>query len=290
MNTTVETPIEQSIYIPPNSISLDKVSLTQIRLGIQGYFGTGKTYGGMSFPNPVVANIDRGLGAHIGRKDIIELPLYNKDFCKKYYSSEPDNIKEALLQWIQKEGVKLTSNQTLVIDGLTGIESAYHTDWKKHPMISSRSGKVDDFAEWGLKIVYFNELTDLLITLNCHVILICHESEKKDKGTNEYTGKIRPLMSGQFADKIGGKFTDWFRQHAANKPKDFNTIDVDKIKKDWGMTPVEFKAVCDTFPRNTVYYWQTESDDTFDGKCSSLVNFPKYIPANYESFRKYMRK
>lgn len=288
MSTLVETPIAD-IYVPPGSNNLENVSLAQIRLGLQGFAGTGKTWGALTFPNPIVVNIDRGLGAHSGRKDVIELPFYNKEFSKKYWPSEPENIKEAVMVWLQKEAGKLTTNQTLVVDGLTGLESSYHTDFKKHPVYSSNSGKLDPRVEWGLKLVYFGELCDLFNTLNCNVVFIGHESEKKDKD-GEYSGKIRPLMSGAFADKIVGKFTDWFRQLASSKPKDFATLNVDNLKRDWRMTIAEFQAMCNTFPRNTIYYWNLESDDTFDGKCSSLVNFPKYIPANYESFRKYMRK
>jgi hypothetical protein len=280
-----------NIYTPPNSISLDKAMPAQMRLGLQGFPGSGKTFAALTFPNPIVINIDRGLGAHIGRSDVIELPFYDTNYTKFLYPSEPENIKEAVMAWLNKEAGKLTNEQTLVFDGLTGIESAYHSDWKKHPVISTRSGKVDDFSEWGLKIHYFNELTDKFCSLKCNVVFISHESEKKDK-SGDYTGKIRPLMLGQFADKLIGKYTDWFRQLAADKPN-FNTISpqqIESIKTNWNMSLDEFKAMCNTFPRNTIYYWQTESSDIFDGKCSSLVNFPRFIPANYQSFIKYTRK
>lgn len=281
-----------NIYIPPFSSTLESASMAQIRLAIQGFGGEGKTYAAMTFPNPVVLNLNKGLGAHRGRKEITEIKITDPTFAKNYYPNEPTNIKEVTIAWLRKEALKLTSNQTLVFDGSSDIETAYHIDWKDHPVISSRSGKVDDFAEWGLKLSYFGEITSIFKKCQCNVVWISHEAEKKDKGTGEYTGKIRPLMSGQFADKILGEFTDWVRQLSCNKPN-FNSItDAQKknISDNWGMTVDEFKSMCDTFPRNTIYYWQLESDDIFSGKTSSLVNFPRFIPANYQSFLKYLRK
>jgi hypothetical protein len=286
MTTILESPT--NIYIPPNSLTLDKAPLAQRRVGIQGFPGTGKTWSALTFPNPIVINIDRGLGAHHGRKDVIELPFYDKEFCKKIYPAYPDRLKEVVLTWLNTYAHKLTKDQTLIFDGLTAIDSAYHTDWKKYPAYSKGSGKVDDWAEWGLKLAYFGELCDVFYSLNCNVVFISHESEKKDK-SGEYTGKIRPLMQGSFVDKIVGKFTDWFRQLSADKPKDWATVNADNIKSNWGMSVSEFKAMCDTYPRNTIYYWQLEGDSSFDGKCSSLVNFPRFIPSNYASFSKYLR-
>lgn len=280
------------IYIPPNSITLDKATYQQqIRLGIQGFPKTGKTWSALTFPNPVVLDIDRGLGAHHGRADVIQVPVWDvEQIGKKYYPSEPDNLKHVVDAWLAKEGPKLTSNQTLIIDALTGIQSAYHRDWSLHPVISSRSNKVDDRAEWGLKIPYFTDLMDRTVKFKCNVILISHEAEKKD-ASGEYSGKIRPLLSGQFGDQITSRFTDWFRQLSGNKPNPASLTDVQKrnIERDWKMTPEQFVKECEVYPRNTIYYWQLESDDTFDGGASSLVNFPRFIFANYASFCKYRK-
>lgn len=280
------------IYTPPGSLSLSRADFkAQIRMGEQGFPGTGKTYSALTFPNPIVANVNRGLGAHAGRSDVIELPFCDPDFNKRYSPSEPTNIKIGFETWLATEAPKLTINQTLVVDALTDLESAYHTHWNGHKVYSKSSGKVDDFAEWGLKQEYFGYICDTLMKLKCDVIMITHEAEKKDK-SGEYSGKIRPLLTGSFADKIVSKFTDWFRQMCCAKADldKLTSADAEGIKKTWGMTIDEYKAMCNMFPRNTIYYWQTESDNTFDGKCSSLVNFPSRIPACYSSFAKYMRK
>ena len=58
-------------YIPKGAVSLNTITVKpQIRLGLQGYSGTGKTWAALTFPNPIVLNLDRGLGAHTGRSDV----------------------------------------------------------------------------------------------------------------------------------------------------------------------------------------------------------------------------
>lgn len=276
------------MYIPAGCNTLDKASDPQIRLGIQGFGGTGKTWSATTFNNLIALNIDRGLGAHRGRNDIVEVPIWDMTYCRTLIPScHPQDIKEVIMKWLDVHGRKLEADQTLLVDGNTGLQNAYHK-WYAYNPVMTKQGKIDDFGEWRLKLVWFGEIFEMFKQLKCHVIYLCHETDKKDK-SGDYTGKIRPLLRGQMGDEIMGHFTDWFRQHSASKPKDFNTVDGAALAK-WGMKSVqEFKAMCDTFPRDTIYFWQLESDDYFDGKCSSLINFPRFIPANYESFKKFQR-
>jgi len=270
-------------YIPKGAVSLNTITVKpQIRLGLQGYSGTGKTWAALTFPNPIVLNLDRGLGAHTGRSDVYEIPFYKPEFCGKTFGE----LKDRLMVWLSTEGKKITSTQTLVFDGCTSLQNAYHAWFKdnQHSFLT-KAGKVDDFAEWREKKNYYAEIMELFKSLSCDVIFIAHESAQKDKGTQEYTGKIRPLLSGQFNDEIMNHFTDWFRQHSALKPTDVKP----ETLKAFGMTAQEFNAWCATLPRDTIYYWQTDSDNIFDGKCSSLVNFPKYLPATFGTFAKYQR-
>ena len=279
------------MYTPPHAIPLDQVTQQQIRLGIQGYGKTGKTSAALTFPNPIVVNLDRGLGAHIGRKDVVELPFWSNEFCAKINSKHKNNshIRDTLIQWLKSEGQKLEADQTLVWDGGTGTQNAYHAWYDNNRVYSVKSGKEDEFAQWKLKIEFFAELCEEFKRLRCHVVYICHEADKKDKATGEYTGKIRPLLTGQFQDQLVSHFSDWVRQLTADKPADFSKIQPETLYK-WGFkTQAEFKEMCDKFPRNTIYFWQLESDDVFDGGVSSLVNFPRFIPATYESFLKYSK-
>jgi len=251
--------------------------LQQIRLGLQGYAGTGKTWSATTFPNPVFLNLDRGLGAHTGHEGIIEIPIWAE--LQK---------REAVERFLDGEALKLTPHQTLIVDGSTGLQNAF-IEWYNRNKVYTKQGKEDDFAPWRLKVEFFSKLCERFKSLKCHVVYICHETPAKEKdGT--YNGKLRPLMTGQFGDEIIGHFTDWYRCHSSDKPKDVNTVTPDALAK-WGYSSIkEFQEMCNSFPRNTLYYWQTESDDFFDGKCSSLINFPRYIPASFTSFQKYMRK
>ena len=279
------------IYVPNGCYSMDKViEQPQIRLGLQGYGGTGKTWAALTFPNPIVLNLDRGLGAHVGRSDIIEIPFYKPEFCGTL-----NQLKDKLMVWLNKEARKLQPNQTLVFDGCTSLQNCYHL-WFADNQSSflTKSNKVDDFAEYQVKKKYFAEIFELFKVLRCHVVFIAHEAAQRDKSTTpgqpgEYTGKIRPLLSGQFNDELLSHMTDWFRQHATDKPDLTQEIKQTTLNA-FGMTSNEFKEFCNSLPRTTLYYWELDSNNIFDGKCSSLVNFPKYMPANYSSFMKYARK
>ena len=74
-----------NIYIPPSCRTLSEdTAKQQIRLGIQGFPGSGKDWSILGtpdgkqkgFPNPIVLNLDRGLGAHSQCTNIYEVPLY----------------------------------------------------------------------------------------------------------------------------------------------------------------------------------------------------------------------
>jgi hypothetical protein len=283
-----------SMYTPTNAVTLEVATKQQIRLGIQGWAGVGKTWSALTFRNPIVMNLNRGLGAHAGRKDVIELPFYSDEWLKKLnpnFGMKTQNgeimTKQVIEDWFMKEGPKLEADQTFVVDGQTDIQTVYHKWWLKNPALTNQ-GKIDDFGEYKFKILFFSNIMDFLRSMRCDVVWICHEIEQKGKdGT--LTGKIRPLLSGQFESQLAGNFTDWFRQHAKSKILNDAKI-TPELLAEWGMKSVdEYKAMQNKFTGNTVYCWQTESDDTFDGKRSSLVNCPKYIPANWESFRQYLR-
>lgn len=279
------------LYKPLGSLRLSEVKeIPQLRVGIQGFGGTGKTWSALTFPNPVVLNLDRGLGAHVGRNDVVELPFYRDDFCKTIIPSfKRSDLKDAILKWLQTSGMKMSPEQTLVFDSNTSLQNAYHTWFKEHEyeLASTKSGQLDGFVEWKTKKQYYSEVMEYLKAIPCHVVFICHEAEAT---VGKHTGKLRPLLTGQFADELMIHFTDFFRQIATEKPTDFSKIEKPTLDN-WGMKNIaEFKAMCDTFPRKTIYYWTTEGDAVFDGKCSSLVNYPHFMPANHSSFQQYKRK
>lgn len=279
-----------AIFIPKYATSL-KNTEDQIRLGLQGYGGTGKTWAALTFPNPVVVNFDRGLKAHSGREDVIPINLYDYEVCRAINPNHrsPSQVKDTVLLFLANDAKKFTREQTLVWDGGSGTQYYYHRWYQENKVYSKQTGLEDQYAQWKFKINFFEDICEMFKTLTCNVIYITHESDKKDK-SGEYTGKVRPLLTGQFGDQIVKEFSDWFRQLSKAKPTDFSQVQKDTLDL-WGVTkPEELKEMCDQFPRRTIYYWQTESDDVFDAKCGSLINFPHFMPANYETFCKYMRK
>lgn len=293
-NATLAVAERPLLYKPPGARTLAEIpstELQQIRLGIQGFPGTGKTFAATTFPNTVFLNLDRGLGAHTGREDIIEVPIYDPNFvasCGPFQSSNgAPTKKEAFENWLKTQAVKLTRDQTLVIDGSTGLQNAYHAWYPLNKVYSRSTGKENEFGEWTVKKDWFSWIGETLKTLQCHVLYLCHEVEAKDKKTQEYTGKLRPLLTGAAGDEIVGHFTDWFRSISADKPT--SNLTPEQLTK-WGMNQAEFSKMLEQYPRQTHYFWQTEGSELFDGKCSSLVNFPRFIPASFESFKKYMRK
>ncbi len=282
------------MFKPPYAKPLSETP--QIRLGIQGFPNNGKTWAALTFPNSIVVNLDRGLGAHVGKPNITELPFWDSGWVRETFKKPSYNkseLKDVLIGWIEGDGQQMTAEQTLVIDGNTGLQNAYHAWYEANKMrFLTKNGQVDDFAEWSVKKKYFGQLMEALKTMKCHVVYICHESDQRDKvpvgSPVTYSGKIKPLMSGGFADEIGSHFTDWFRAQSSLFDEKAWTDEL--AKKEWGMSKDELVKWAKTFQNGTIYYWQTVGDNIFDAKSSSLVNAPRYIPATFESFAKYRRK
>jgi len=282
--------VNDSIYIPPNTFTLSNAPTdSQIRLGVQGYPKIGKTWGALTFPNPIVLNLDRGLGAHRGRADVIDVPMYNPAFVDAIIKRDsllaPPNRKDAILIWLAKEAPKLTCNQTLVVDSNTQLQNSFAAQYNLHPKIS-KQGKIDDFGLWAEKVNYYNEVCEQFKLLQCNIIFIIHETVARDD-SGDITNGVRPLLTGQFGDQIAGHFTDWFRAIAIGKPTEANKL---KFKADYSLTDSELKEWCDSTSNSTIYLWQTTSDSVAKCGSSTLVNAPKFILANYNSFCKYKRK
>jgi hypothetical protein len=193
-----------NIYIPPGTLSLtDPNYKGQLRVGIQGPSGTGKSVAAATFPNPIFLSYDRGLSFLVGR-DVKEIPFYSDRFIH-YINGEnnPDanpfvNRKEALTKWIENHGRKLISEQSLIFDANSGIQAAYHQWWEYVKMDKenlSQSGAVDARREWRLKLNYYTELMLLIKELKCNVLWLWHESPDRDDKGN-ITGEVRPLISG----------------------------------------------------------------------------------------------
>lgn len=252
------------MYKPEIAKSLLDIKQNQIRLALIGAPSTGKTWSSLTFPNPIIADFDNKLGAHRGR-DIMVLPFYDADFivkdCKlpKLHPMNPPNRRDAFLFWLQKEAPKLELTQTLIIDSFSNLEIAFDQQQALEPVMN-QYGKVDKFAFWAHKKDYFVAVCNLLKSLKCNVVAIFHETlERNDEG--DFTGKLKPVMTGSFKDQILGHFTDVFRQ-------------VTKAQKN-----TEGKVI------GTSYLWQCKSDNICN--CGSTIpnlgNGEMTILADYKS-------
>lgn len=280
------------IYTPAGCSTLDVLEDGQVRCGIQGPGFSGKTTAALTFPNPIVASFDRKVTAHTYRTDVINVPFYDGEFCDKIVRRNglqtPPNRRDALLKWLSTEGLKLTPSQTLLMDNSTGIEEAFHTQYWLSPVIS-KSGEVDSFAEWRQKVDFFGDLHSAFKALRCNVVYLTHEAPDRDK-KGEINGKVRPLLTGQAGDKLIANFTDWFASITINKP--ITSDQGDKIMKWAGIDKSTLEEWIASTPatHQTIYLWQTTSDDLRSCGTTTLHNVPKYVLANYSSFAKYRRQ
>jgi hypothetical protein len=293
----------QPPFVPAGASNLkDATHLPQLRIGIQGMPKISKTWAALTFPNPIVLSYDRGLASHVGR-DIIEIPMYDNAWVDSVskrktpmyldirentpvQKDRPFDRKGALLKFLYGDATRLTKEQTLIVDGLTGVQAAFHIGYWTDPALDNNN-KIKPYAEFRQKIDYLTEVALQFKALTCNVILICHEApDRNDKG--DLNGRIRPLLSGAFQDELQGHFTDWFRGHVTEKPaKD----KVEAFKAQWGIDDATLKdwVASTTSDHKSIYLWQCYSDSI--ANCgTSLVNCPKFIPANYSSILKYSRK
>lgn len=286
-----DTVADSPIYIPPKCFPISQMQDQQHRIGIQGEPFSGKTFASLSFPNPIILSIDKKTNAHAHRDDAIVIPFYDGAYVdsivKRDGVASPPNKKDSFIKWLRTEGEKLTPKQWLIWDGSTGTEEAYHLWYKQNP-VYGQGGKIDGFAEWRLKGEFFGELMDCFKSLRCSMIYICHETpERKDDGT--LSGKAKPLMTGAFADKIAGNFTDWFRSITQKKPS--NDAELEKLCSYYGITKDTAREWCASTPpdHKTIYLWQTQADEFCKAGTSSLRGCPKYVVADYKSFQQYKK-
>lgn len=279
------------IYTPSNAKPLsESQSGQQIRLGIQGEPKTGKTWAALTFPNPIVANCDRGLSYFSNRSDIIEVPFWDPVVCDKIKPRDgtacPPNRKDAILKWLYTDGVKLTKNQTFILDSISQLETYFGIQYNLNPRIT-KQGKIDEFGYYDQFKDYMNEIFELLKTFKCNVIILCHESP--DRGdTGQLNGKARPLVSGQFRDKIASHCTDWFRTKVINKPTEESKQRV-AVSYKVSVQDVDQWILSSDKECNNTFLWQTQPDDSCQCGTATLKNPPKFIPAGYKYFSKYMQ-
>lgn len=263
MDNTITIEKEVSnLYIPKDVEYLSPDIVSQVRLGLQGYPGTGKTYSCFTFPNPVILNLDNKLGVHVEKITIPIVNLWNPK-CPFIKPNEPR--EEAVLRWLLTVGPLLKKEQTLILDSWTTLQNWFDIRVTNIDHYSDK-GKLDPYKPWRLKGNFAGAVCDALKSLPCNSVTTFHDSPERDD-----EGKIvgvKPTMTGSFADQLAGHFTDWFHQLVMNKKSADKTTDL----------MVDGKVVPE-------YVWQVRSDSK--RKCLTSKIIPTnlmFVPANYNYF------
>lgn len=229
---------------------------------IIGEPNTGKTTAALTFPNPVVLDFDKKLPTNV---QCVE--FWNEAWVHNYLGTKPPVLAHkhtALLKWLRDKdgGMSLSADHTLILDSYTNVDASWEIFVARNQhMFQSVAGKFDAMKAYREKINYNIELFALLKSLDCAVVVTFHEQIERDKTTGYPTGKMKPLLSGQFKDQIMGHFGMAVRQ----------LVNEDSNKK-------------------PIYQWQILSDKTFDAMTSPAYKFPsdvKFIGAQYNNLTQY---
>ena len=220
--------------------------LTQIRLGIIGFPGTGKTTGALTFPNPIVIDYDRKCPPGVRT-----IPFWDPKLEAKF-----GGPRHGLREFLKTEGPKFGPEETLILDSWTMVVNQFEKFLEDNPhLYLTKKNEVDGFKMGSDRLSFAYEIIHMIKALSCNVIIIMHEQiERDDRG--QITGRVKPLMRGQFADQMAAHLTDFFRA----------VILVDNQKK----------------PQ---YLWQLVPDNVFAPITSFIPRSP-YIPQKYEEYLK----
>ena len=266
------------LYIPPASMLPSAYPASPTRMLLVGGAGRGKTFSAMTFPNPIICDLDNKLNGYKQFKPTHEfhaIPFWNTKFVtevckcnnagpgKPFNPKYPANTRDAFKYWLIEEGPKLTKEQTLIVDSWTSMHTAFDLQSKlPHEVVwSTKTGQEDGFAFWGRKKQYSKEIVDALKALSCNVVVIAHETFERDE--NGRIIGLKALQDGSYADELPTQFTDVYRQHVFTKEEAAKR----GLKQD----------------ENIAYWWQTDKDQYFTFACKSKPSLPAFVTADYSS-------
>mgnify|MGYP003393341740 CR=1 FL=1 len=260
---------QQILYIPPIATTeIDKYS--SLIVGIQGAPGSGKTVSSLTFPNPIIALLEKPdlegmltLPILAGVKPAL-LPFYSSEWLDKNSLPKfptPGGIgglqhdpAGCFKSWLSGTAQKLTGEQTLVVDNWTRLQEHFDKiNWSYKTL--TKRGEEDDFAPWDRKLTFSEEVMNSLVNLTCNVVVLFHEIPERDKATGQLLDKIQPLQQGKFIAKLKSYFPNFFRQHCLESKENKGQME---------------------------YMWQVKGNTGFDAKCSK-PNLPMLVPAHYSS-------
>lgn len=177
---------------------------------------TGKSTAAATFPNAVFLDFD-----HKAPQNTTTIPFWSADFCDKLAArknpNHTPNQKDALINYLKRHVItpdpaqRIPLDTTLILDSMTKLEEGIHLQIQQEGIPIGKGGQPDGFHLWKIKIDYLNSLFAMMQAWPGTFICIMHETPEYNESGGQ-TGRIKPLLSGSYADKIGSKFTCMFRQ------------------------------------------------------------------------------
>lgn len=178
--------------------------------GIQGESGSGKTRFCLSFPNPLVLDLDKKLPAGVR-----SVPFWDSEWVRAFNKGKPLKpfapcTRDAVKYWLQQYGSQLPADTTLILDGWTSLQNYFDTWGAINTQdYTTKKGDYDGYAFYAHKILYSLEIINALKALPCRAIITFHEIPIQIKG--QTTHRYRPLMSGQFQEQIPALHGNFWR-------------------------------------------------------------------------------
>lgn len=263
------------MYTPPHTFNLKETPPPRrLMVGLLGESGTGKTHSALTFPNPVVLDIDGKLSAEFGKVQAQVLAIANDKFCievlkaKFHEKTGVVNKRDILKAWIRDEAPKLSVEQTLVFDSWSMYQTHFDRQTRLEPAYTNK-GEINPFEFWTRKIEYSEELLVMMQGLSCNVIVTFHELKVRDDNTGELLDKIAPLQQGKFVARIPSFFDEFYRCLVIP--------DKDRHGK-----PIIIEGKTLTEKRN--FFWQIKQDGAFNAK-SRMSRVETFIPAHYSEIQ-----
>ena len=244
-----------------------------LMLLLQGPPASGKTTAALTFPNPVVANFDRGLTTATV-EGLQQIPFYDDNFCVKTLGWAKHNEKgivnkrDGFKKWLATEAMKIEPDQTFILDSWSALQSAEELQSRvaEIHMTKGNPPTINEREPWALKLEFSKDVMSLMQNMRCNVVVIAHDRNTVNE-QGELTDRVSPLQDGQFKFMISRFFSDIYRQHCVSS----------KLPNG---KPMVINGVELTGDYN--YFWQVRSNNTFLAK-SRYTYASTLVPATYKS-------
>lgn len=180
---------------------------------------SGKTTGALTFPNPIVIDIDGNLPP--GTKNVI--PIHSDKFIDSVMPRQgrPYSDRLGALTKISADlAYDLGPDHTIIIDSITRLEMHYTYQDKFTPILVKKgenAGEIDTRAMWYRRLDYFQGLLNRLVSCSANVVIISHIQMERDEKGN-LTNGFRQVLMGQIGDQLPSLFpTCLYAQSRPNK-------------------------------------------------------------------------